>query len=672
MTRKFPLRSLLVTVLIAGVCAVWAADIDFDGDGSVGFADFVLFAQAFGSRQARYDLDGDGLVGFGDFVEFARAFGPEGTVVVRDLGTPVRSVNWVRLHPGDNGKGSTRLYVTMGQQADNLFVLQIDPETGGFRQFVSEVPKSNYPTAPLMTRRGVLYVGSAYAGHLLRFDPRKDALEGLGAIHRGAATFPCRLDEDLKGRIWIGSYPTANLACYDPATGSITRYGRMDPVDMYNYPYVNTDGTIACLIRMTRPHVVVFDPETGQKQSVGPVAVKGEDTLTLRRGTDRKLYIVSSLGNYVLQGTRAVSVTKVPAAMPSPKLPDGSTFAFADAAEQINRKLTIRKPNGTARTFELGYEASGSDIFYLHLGPDSSIYGSSVLPLHLFRYDPGDGSLADLGKCSASGGEAYSMANMGGKVYISAYPASRVSVYDPAQPYHFGSEADNNPRDLGRIDDISYRPRSTLAGPFGRVWLASLPDYGRWGGPLSYLDPSTGYKRAFYEIAGEGSCYTLALLKPQGVIAVGTSIYGGSGTTPKVDRAHLFLWDYLKDKKVWEGTPDRRVAVFNALVAAENGKLYGTVRGYGPDELFEFDPVGRTFGRRAEVPEGRALDLGLQNGPDGMVYGFTTSCIYRLDPDSMTVETVYREEGAFDIAGPILGREITFATGHRLRAAAIF
>ena len=54
---------------------------DFDGDGTVGFPDFLQFASQFGQRQgdagfdARFDLDGDGTVGFNDFVIFARSFG---------------------------------------------------------------------------------------------------------------------------------------------------------------------------------------------------------------------------------------------------------------------------------------------------------------------------------------------------------------------------------------------------------------------------------------------------------------------------------------------------------------------------------------------------------------------------------------------------------------------
>ena len=54
---------------------------DFDGDGTVGFSDFIAFASKFGTQRgdaafdARFDLDGDGETGFSDFIVFARQFG---------------------------------------------------------------------------------------------------------------------------------------------------------------------------------------------------------------------------------------------------------------------------------------------------------------------------------------------------------------------------------------------------------------------------------------------------------------------------------------------------------------------------------------------------------------------------------------------------------------------
>ena len=68
---------------------------DFDGDGQVGFPDFLAFAGQFGTRQgdgrydARYDLDGDGEIGFSDFLIFSSSFGKGGDeaalVVIPDV-----------------------------------------------------------------------------------------------------------------------------------------------------------------------------------------------------------------------------------------------------------------------------------------------------------------------------------------------------------------------------------------------------------------------------------------------------------------------------------------------------------------------------------------------------------------------------------------------------------
>ena len=54
---------------------------DFDGNGTVGVSDFLLFSAQFGLSRgdagydARFDLDGDGMIGISDFLIFVNAFG---------------------------------------------------------------------------------------------------------------------------------------------------------------------------------------------------------------------------------------------------------------------------------------------------------------------------------------------------------------------------------------------------------------------------------------------------------------------------------------------------------------------------------------------------------------------------------------------------------------------
>ena len=54
---------------------------DFDGDGTVGFSDFLAFAGKYGAQrgdgryQAKYDLNSDGKIDFSDFLIFASSYG---------------------------------------------------------------------------------------------------------------------------------------------------------------------------------------------------------------------------------------------------------------------------------------------------------------------------------------------------------------------------------------------------------------------------------------------------------------------------------------------------------------------------------------------------------------------------------------------------------------------
>jgi outer membrane protein assembly factor BamB len=591
---------------------------------------------------------------------------------IRDIGIPVRACSWVRLHAGRDGDGAPRIYAAMGQDGGNFFVLSLSPEDGSFAQFPAVGERSNNPTAQFVSRSGKLYVGAAYSGRLYCFDPDRAELQDLGEISPGEHTFTCRIDEDASGKLWIGGYPSADLVCFDPASGEFTRHGRMDETDMYSYPQVNADGMIACLIKMTRPRVVVFDQQTGEKRQVGPVAIKGRDSLDLVKAANGQLFITSSLGNYRLDGFEARSVDQVPKPAPSAPLSDGRSFEFADAAEMIFRKLRVTAPSEEPRVFELEYEAAGAELFCLHTGPDGLLYGSSMLPEHLLRYNPEDSELDDLGKCAAASGEAYSMANLDGKMYISSYPRAVISVYDPARPYHFGDAEEDNPRNLGRMDEVSYRPRSTLTGPLGRVWVASVPDYGMWGGPLSSFDPATGEKRS-YPIAGEGSCFTLAHLEAESLLAVGTTVRGGTGTQPKAENAELILWDYSAEKVAWRGSPREPVPTINALLVLPDGRLLMPAASMAdPYRLMVFDPGKREFAVVADSPGHGLLDNGLQIGPDGNVYGFSRDSIYRLQLPDLELEELVRTDGEFHVPGPIIGKDIYFATGPTLRAARLF
>ena len=52
-----------------------AAEIDFDGDGTVSASDFIQFRLYFGGVNPAFDFNGDGSVAANDFIQFRLRFG---------------------------------------------------------------------------------------------------------------------------------------------------------------------------------------------------------------------------------------------------------------------------------------------------------------------------------------------------------------------------------------------------------------------------------------------------------------------------------------------------------------------------------------------------------------------------------------------------------------------
>ena len=65
------------TLSISGIVQPLSVEAksDFNKDGTIDFADFLLLVSAFGSSESKYDIDGNGTVDFTDFLMFVQVFG---------------------------------------------------------------------------------------------------------------------------------------------------------------------------------------------------------------------------------------------------------------------------------------------------------------------------------------------------------------------------------------------------------------------------------------------------------------------------------------------------------------------------------------------------------------------------------------------------------------------
>lgn len=648
---------------------------------------------------------------------------------VQDLGIPVRAVSWARLHPGQTDDGRASLLATMSQNNGGFFVADIDLTSGHCRQFHAAAPqRSTFSTGTFRSLlTGLLYVCSAWDGHLHRFDANhpERGIEDLGRVDPHA-TFGTGITETPDGMIWIGAYPEASLTRFDPATGQLKQFGRIVEDDKYLYPVSGGDGTLAAYVKATRPRVIAIDPATGDRRQIGPaIDDPSEESTFLRlyRGTDECVYLESHAGIWRISGLEARSVSDPP----PPRAGFAATYQHGYQATQPMpggwiATITDVGVNGTgaprqvrldnidpvipARELALDWVGGGNNLHLIGLGPDGDLYGSSYLPNRLFHATPDGRTVEDLGPHTKAGGQAYSLACHDGKLYLASYPAAHLSVYDPTQPLSYGDGPGSNPRDLGRLDRVSFRPNALITVPRlapqvgSRLWMGSAPDYGLHDGTLAWFDPATGEKCSHRALLPDTSPAALLYLPDQRQILVGLSIEPGTGASVRRLEGAFALWDPLADELVWTGDMGIPELTDPVALAPAGGGLVYALLGRGDQILSAgappvrprialINPARRELVALSTLPEDYGPiawhgHFSLRESPNGTVYGATGYCVFRLCPGTCDVERIWQLDApspprddpvwlthstpnAIDVVGPIIGRHFYFATGWRLR-----
>ena len=587
---------------------------------------------------------------------------PKTSFAQKDLGVPVREAAcWgTFVGPGKTGMLDT-LYLSFSQYDASLFLLAVNPDTGSVRQFNGPLSSEMGAWGFTVDHENRIYLGSYYNAHLLRFDPKTEKWEDLGQPAGASESFICKITTAGDGKIWGGTYPSAKLFSYDPKTGVSKDVGRMDPDQFYCYPTAGEDGLIYCAIQFEKMDIVVFDPEKKTRTSLIPRESRKPGRMNLIKGNDGKIYVKFSTSDqwFQIKGERLIEISTSQIPFPQSRLPDGRTFSLGDAnLLQIENPVTKER-----KEIPLRYEAAGAYIFVVGTGPDGKIYGSSMLPLQLFVYDPRSESLANLGKASIATGEVYSMGALDGKLYLCSYPEARLSVYDPSQPLRFGDNEDANPRDLGPMGGELYRPRAMVTGPHGNVYIGGYPDYGLLGGAVSVYDPKKNEKRVYRHIVRNQSIASLAYIDKSDLIAAGSSVRGGTGTRAVEKEARLILWDPKEEKKVFEIVPVPEVKTILSLAVAVDGMLYGITNN---EKVFVFDPERREVKKILDLGFKEPGEVSLQLGPDLKLYGLAKEAIFSIDPRNDQVSLVAKPAVPIHSGMAMLGRKIYFGSGANL------
>jgi len=281
------------------------------------------------------------------------------------------------------------------------------------------------------------------------------------------------------------------------------------------------------------------------------------------------------------------------------------------------------------------------------------------------------------------------MVNYDGKLAIGSYPASRLSLYDPKQPYQFGTGPGANPLDVGTVDELTTRPHAMITTPDGKIWVGAAAGYGLNDGALAWFDPVTALRGSTRGIMPNRTPFVLLWIPELGQILVGFNSEPGTGVSAKVERGGYALWDTANNKAAYIGDfedPElvdvcSLIPAGNSLVYALSGRNPRLVTHYdcqpAPTRLCLIDPVKRCVVQSALLPENYGVlpfESGhiLRSDSDGAIYGATTETVFRIKPGTVETEIIAKITGhPLSVVGPIHEGTFYFASEWMVRSLSL-
>lgn len=593
-----------------------------------------------------------------------------------DLGVPVTRAGVFQRGVGPDAEGKlNKLYAVFTQNAAPVFLVQIDPATGESRQF--DAPIGTHPWGFVIGPDNCVYIGTAgddvCGGLLLKFDPAdpERGLVNLGKMAQSESYIWSLAAGEGDDCIYGTTYGNGKVVSYDTRTGQMRDYGQLRPGQQYSRPVVvGKDGWVYTAVGMTEPDYIALDPRTGEHHSSRPPELQGAPVpelaqggwAKLRKGTDGHAYQQDNGRWYRLIGGRGEPVAddEVPPAKVL-RLDDGRELLWISPEAYWVVKDPVTGVE-TRNTFE--YAGAGMEPFVLGEGPDGCIYGSTMLPLWLFRTDPRTGEHEVLGNPSRSGGELYSMIALDGKLWTFGYPEAYVSSYAPELPWDFGDSPEHNPRNFGKMGDGHLRPRALILGPERKLYVGSFAPYGELGGAMGVFDPVAGEVVENYRnLILNQSISALAYDPVSGLVFGGSDIAGGGGTAPKVPEAVFFIWDPVA-KRLLHQTPPVSGDTNVAAMTVADGKVFMVSR--PSNTLSAWDIAGKVMMAHRPIPFGGIVEVSMGRHTDGMVYALTRQGVIQIDPRTCDVTQVGKYEEGVSCGWVMNEDGIYFASGVHL------
>ena len=278
--------------------------------------------------------------------------------------------------------------------------------------------------------------------------------------------------------------------------------------------------------------------------------------------------------------------------------------------------------------------AKTCSCFASGFGPDATLYGSAILPIHFVKVVPGSSTIQQIG--DLGGGEVYSFLAHNNKLLMAAYSGlSPLIAYTPEPTFH--PAKDGNPQLVDYPGwDFGWRPQAMIEGPDGRVYVGATAGYGKVEGPLLSWTGEAGSVQLHTGLAKDESVVTLAAWKR--LIVAGMTTRGGGGSHPTQNDAHLVLWDTVSKQPVWSTVPVPGADSLTDLIVLPTGVVVGVAVKGSTNTLFAIDLESRRMITSASLPFRSVIYNGVALGQDGKIWGLAEEGIFRIDAHSYAAE----------------------------------
>lgn len=526
-----------------------------------------------------------------------------------------------------------------------------DPQTGQVTDHGQPIANEGYVFGLSHAPDGTIYGGTYPNAHAFAFNPDTAEVTDFGSLTVDGSLYvrATAFDPDT-GTLFAGLGSTgARLFAIDVATGERREVPLPDWVDAQVVTDLRYhDGKVFAYIGA---QLVVLDAVTGQHLPLtnGATGEQVNSTPLISRGVSDPLDGVVYYSDFAPGTTRhrlvsldlaTLTFNAVPTQDGAPALPGAALgFGFTEGAngpvvhaftgnyggQAIQYDVTARQLNGLA----YDVEPSAPNLGELTAGPDGQVYVNAFLNGNTARYDPASGGITNLPRFGQVEGWLW----RDGLLYAGVYPYGAVQVWDPATP----ATAPVRLFELEASHDQN-RPMALVADA-ERLYVGTTPGYGLHGGAVTVYDFATEEFVVYRNVVPDQS--VSSLLRVSDVLLGGSSIDGGTGTTPIATEAKLFVLDPATGTVLADYTPVPGAHSINALTQTEDGVIWGLADG----TAFTFDVDTGEVTTRIKVLDGPsgALDGELIEHPNGTLYGTTRNQIFAIDRTAGTGSVLFTD-----------------------------